>query len=334
MLTISSPAITLVIFSIQAEIRGVKSIDVETAFTSLAIIGLVTGPANTLLIMSAHMASAVASFERIQTYLSGSSREDKREIVQSKHSGGYGSPTNENDANYSDQIFNENSQSEADSTDAVAIIDANIPSSSKSNFFLQGLNLNVTRGSFTICCGPIGAGKTSLVKAILGDLPPSKGVIQIASDQIVYCSQNPWLPNGTIKEIIQGPADVSTSLDQSWYHRVVATCELREDFQQLPDGDQTLVGSRGIVLSGGQKQRVALARAIYAHEDLIILDDVLSALDAITQRRITRHLFGPKGLFKELGATVFLITHDSRHSFPQNSIQRMLALLTEPQPKY
>lgn len=165
-------------------------------------------------------------------------------------------------------------------------------------------------------------------------MPTTKGVIQIASDQMAYCSQNPWLPNGTIKEIIQGPADLSTSLNQSSYSRVVEACELGEDHQQLPDGDQNLAGSWGIVLSGGQKQRVALARAIYAHEDLIIFDDVLSALDAITQRRITTHLFGPKGLFKELGATVFLITHDSTHSSSRNPLQQMLAILTESEPKY
>lgn len=263
MLTIFSPATTLVIFSIQAEIRGVKSIDVETAFTSLAIISLVTSPANTLLVMSAHMASAVASFDRIQTYLSGSSREDKREIVQQQHSGGFGNQMNGNSAKDTGQTFNGKARSEADSRNAVvAIIDAKVLSSSKANLVLQGLNFDIPRGSLTICCGPIGAGKTLLVKAILGDLPPSKGVIQIASGQMAYCSQNPWLPNGTIKEIIQGPADVSTSLNQSWYRRVVEACELGEDHQQLPDGDQTLAGCRGIVLSGGQKQRVALARAI------------------------------------------------------------------------
>ncbi|PVH75176.1 ABC transporter [Cadophora sp. DSE1049] len=304
MLTIFSPAVTLIIFSIQAEILGVKSIDVEVAFISLAIIGLVTSPANTLLVMSAHMASAIASFDRIQTYLSGPSREDKRELVRQKQSSGFDLSSHLRPERSVDELCHEDA--------AISVTDASIRPVYTPNFVLQNLNMKVKKGSFTICCGPVGSGKTSLVKALLGDLPPEKGVIMTAFGLVAYCSQAPWLPNGTIKQIIQGAIDVDENSNQTWYQRVVEACDLGEDLRQLLDGDKTVVGSRGITLSGGQKYRVALARAIYAHKDMVILDDVLSALDATTQSRIVGHLFGSNGLFKELGATVLLITHATR----------------------
>ncbi|KAH7381027.1 ABC transporter [Cadophora sp. MPI-SDFR-AT-0126] len=317
MLTIFSPAITLIIFSIQAEIRGVKSIDVEVAFTSLAIIGLVTSPANTILLMSAHMASAISSFDRIQMFLSGLSREDKREVFQQEqeHLSGVDGRTNDDLARVvevSNHRSPGSSTSESDQGDAaVSFARASVRPASTSNFVLQGLNLKINKGSLTMCCGPVGSGKSSLVKAVLGDLAPDKGIIQTAFCQMAYCSQSPWLPNGTIKEIIQGPMGRVGHLGELWYRKVLEACDLEEDLQQLPDGDQTVVGSRGITLSGGQKHRVALSRAIYAHNEMIVLDDVLSALDTTTQSKIVGHLFGPKGMFKELGTTVLLVTHTS-----------------------
>jgi ATP-binding cassette, subfamily C (CFTR/MRP), member 1 len=71
----------------------------------------------------------------------------------------------------------------------------------------------------------------------------------------------------------------------------------------------TLVGSRGISLSGGQKQRVALARALYAKNELMIIDDGFSGLDAETEESVFNNLFSKQGLLKKLGTTVILVTH-------------------------
>ena len=71
----------------------------------------------------------------------------------------------------------------------------------------------------------------------------------------------------------------------------------------------TKVGSSGISLSGGQKQRLALARAVYACRNIIILDDILSGLDADTEEHVFKSLFAGKGLFRRLGTTVLLSTH-------------------------
>ncbi|KAK0717286.1 P-loop containing nucleoside triphosphate hydrolase protein [Lasiosphaeria miniovina] len=274
-----TPAITLVVYAIQAQLRGERSIDVNMAFTSLAIIELVTSPTNELLSILPEGASILVAFGRIQTYLLGPSREDKR------------------------ALFNE-----------MRYIRSGI--NYPEGITLAGLESRT--GKLVVVCGVVGSGKTTLVKALLGDLPLDSGVIHTAFRSTAYCSQTAWLINGTIKEAIRGPpgddsAADDSAADEEWYRRVTYACDLVEDFEQMPSGDDTIIGSRGIILSGGQKQRVALARAVYARRDFIILDDVLSALDATTERHIVINLLSPKGLFKELSTTVLLITHATQH---------------------
>lgn len=97
-----------------------------------------------------------------------------------------------------------------------------------------------------------------------------------------YVAQQPWIMNATVKEnIIFG-----YRYDSNFYETTVKACALVDDFSVLPDGDETVVGERGISLSGGQKARVALARAVYSRADIFLLDDVLSAVDAHVGRHI------------------------------------------------
>lgn len=71
----------------------------------------------------------------------------------------------------------------------------------------------------------------------------------------------------------------------------MAVCQLASDIAILPNGDQTLIGERGVTLSGGQKQRVSLARAVYADADVYLLDDSLSAVDAHVGAALVEHCF-------------------------------------------
>jgi ATP-binding cassette, subfamily C (CFTR/MRP), member 1 len=100
--------------------------------------------------------------------------------------------------------------------------------------------------------GPVGSGKTTLANAILGEVPFVAGSISVSSTRIGYCQQSPWLPSGTIKEVICG----FLREDPGWYEQVVRLCCLHEDILSFPKGDQTMIGSRGLNLSGGQRQRV------------------------------------------------------------------------------
>ena len=90
-----------------------------------------------------------------------------------------------------------------------------------------------------------------------------------------YLPHTAWVFSGTmIENILFGHL-----YEESKYGRIIDVCALKEDFQRLPDGDQTVVGERGEVLSGGQQARVSLARAVYAEGDIYLLDDPLSAVD-------------------------------------------------------
>src|SRR5271168_2219670 len=86
--------------------------------------------------------------------------------------------------------------------------------------------------------------------------------------------------------------------DPIFYAETINACALRDDFAQLPDGDETEVGERGISLSGGQKARLTLARAVYARADNYLLDDCLSAVDQHVGRHLIENVLGPNGLLR------------------------------------
>uniref|UniRef100_A0A8C7TT12 Multidrug resistance-associated protein 4 n=1 Tax=Oncorhynchus mykiss TaxID=8022 RepID=A0A8C7TT12_ONCMY len=129
--------------------------------------------------------------------------------------------------------------------------------------------------------------QSSLLSAILGELPHDKGVLKVKG-QLTYASQQPWVFPGTIRSnILFGKA-----LHPQKYEKVLRACALKRDMELLPDGDLTVIGDRGATLSGGQKARVNLARAVYQDADIYLLDDPLSAVDAEGQFPICRRAFG------------------------------------------
>uniref|UniRef100_A0A4W5MXK6 ATP-binding cassette, sub-family C (CFTR/MRP), member 4 n=1 Tax=Hucho hucho TaxID=62062 RepID=A0A4W5MXK6_9TELE len=140
---------------------------------------------------------------------------------------------------------------------------------------LQNLSLTVKSEQLVAVIGPVGSGKSSLLSAILGELPHNKGVLRVKG-QLTYASQQPWVFPGTIRSNIL----FGKELHPQKYEKVLRACALKRDMELLPDGDLTVIGDRGATLSGGQKARVNLARAVYQDADIYLLDDPLSAVDA------------------------------------------------------
>lgn len=167
---------------------------------------------------------------------------------------------------------------------------------------LEDINFTAAKGELTCVVGRVGAGKSSFLQALLGDLWKVKGQV-VVHGKTAYVAQQPWVMNASVKENIL----FGHRYDSMFYEQTVKACALLEDFAQLPDGDETEVGERGISLSGGQKARLTLARAVYARADVYLLDDCLSAVDQHVGRHLIDNVLGPKGLLS--GKTRVLATN-------------------------
>ncbi|KAJ7919473.1 P-loop containing nucleoside triphosphate hydrolase protein [Mycena leptocephala] len=164
------------------------------------------------------------------------------------------------------------------------------------------------RGCFNLVLGPTGAGKTSLLMALLGEMhfvpaSPSSWYNLPRAGGVAYAAQESWVLNETIRDNILFGAEY----DEERYKKVLYQCALERDLELFEAGDKSEVGEKGLTLSGGQKARCTLARAIYSKAEILLLDDVLAALDVHTSKWIVEKCFSGD-LVK--GRTVILVTHN------------------------
>ena len=281
-----------------------------SVFTSLAWIHLLCHPMTQLLQSVPQILAALASVRRIQDFLDSESRVDNRLPMGADNNAGKA------EAHAIAQV-----QPHKDTVahlDVVRVEDCNVGWKS-GTWALKNLNLGLPKASFTLLLGPVASGKSTLCKALLGEVPFLTGAIHIRRQpeavlRIAYCDQDPFLINSSIRENIMGSDhDVATAFNGPWYEEVVRACHLAQDFALLPHGDQTQVGSKGSALSGGQRRRVALARAIYARPELAVLDDPLGGIDSRTESLVARDVFGPDGVLRRLNTTVLLTAQRARH---------------------
>ncbi|KAK7315191.1 hypothetical protein VNO77_33726 [Canavalia gladiata] len=165
---------------------------------------------------------------------------------------------------------------------------------------LRNINLEIRHGQRVAVCGEVGSGKSTLLATILGEVPTTKGTIEVYG-KFSYVSQSAWIQTGTIRENILFGSD----LDAHRYQETLQRSSLAKDLELFPDGDLTEIGERGVNLSGGQKQRIQLARALYQDADIYLLDDPFSAVDAQT----ATNLFNDYIMEGLKGKTVLLVTH-------------------------
>jgi ATP-binding cassette subfamily C (CFTR/MRP) protein 1 len=159
---------------------------------------------------------------------------------------------------------------------------------------LNGCTFQAAPESLTVIRGVVGSGKSTFGRAILGEIKPTTGSVQV-SGRIAYAPQKPFLINGSIRDNIL----FGLPFDGPWYEQVIEAVCLSSDFVTLQDGDSTLLEGTDTTLSGGQQSRVALARAIYSRRPLVVLDDPLAAVDVNVQRKIVENVLGIRGILKD-----------------------------------
>ncbi|OJK00394.1 hypothetical protein ASPACDRAFT_52107 [Aspergillus aculeatus ATCC 16872] len=286
-----------------------RALTTSVVYTALSLFSLLSDPLLSLVMALMNYVASVGSFQRIQNFLEKDSHSDPRNrsselpmlvpedkkmvsVIADAETLTNGSTSSNSWKGSSSTSFH----------NAVTIQGGDFGWDTAKKPIMKNLNITISHGSFAIVIGPSGCGKSTLLKAILGEVPCLGGSIQVLPQSIAFCEQTPWHTNGTIEDCIVAMA----RYDAKWYNSVTYACALAEDFKQLPRGDKTVIGSKGIALSGGQSQRIALARAVYARKDIVILDDVFSSLDATTEDHIFHHLLGAHGLLRSIGSTVIL----------------------------
>ncbi|KAL3679834.1 hypothetical protein R1sor_022790 [Riccia sorocarpa] len=165
---------------------------------------------------------------------------------------------------------------------------------------VKDLTLRIPKGACYAVCGGVGSGKSSLLYCIMGELQKLTGSAKLCG-KVAYVAQTAWIQTKSIRDNIL----FGRPMDAKRYAEAIQAAGLETDLKQMPFGDGTEIGERGINMSGGQKQRIQLARAVYADADVYLLDDPFSAVDAHT----ASHLFQEcvRGALRE--KTVVLVTH-------------------------
>nr|XP_045598881.1 multidrug resistance-associated protein 1-like [Procambarus clarkii] len=250
-------------------------LDVETAFVSIVLFNLIRMPINQLPNLIAQLIQASVAVKRLQKFISA------EELDPSS----VGSdPTKNNTAVIVKGEFSWDTDSEA------------------CNWKLCNIDLEVENKQLVAVVGSVGAGKSSLLSALLGEMKRETGYVCI-NGRVAYVSQQAWLQNATLRDNITW----GLPYEEHRYQQIVEACALQQDIDMLPAADMTEIGENGINLSGGQKQRIALARAAYSNPDVVLLDDPLSAVDAHVGRHIFDRVIGPQGILRY--QTRVLVTH-------------------------
>ncbi|KAK1940419.1 ABC transporter C family member 3 [Phytophthora citrophthora] len=228
------------------------AISVTDAFTLVALVNICRAVVNEFTSALAALSQARSSFRRIDKFLAS----DEFETPERPSIRQLG------------RVFVRNAHAEWPSERDGEV-------TSENSFALKGLNLTIEPGSLVMIVGAVGAGKSSFLQFLLGEMAVRSGECLVDGD-ISYVSQEPWIRNSSVKSNIL----FESPFDSERYERVLEASQLSLDLHALPNGDQTEIGEKGINLSGGQKARVAIARAFYRSQyDILVLDDPLSAVD-------------------------------------------------------
>ncbi|NXE73178.1 MRP1 protein, partial [Cochlearius cochlearius] len=266
--------IAFVMFAVYTLVDNTHVLDAQKAFVSLTLINILNTAHSFLPFSINAVVQAKVSLNRLAAFLN---LEELNPESSSRNTSGCGKPF-------------------------ITIRNGTFCWSKETSPCLRRIDLTVPQGSLLAVVGQVGAGKSSLLSALLGELEKTDGCVTMKGTT-AYVPQQAWIQNASVEDNIL----FGKQMDETWFSRVINACALQPDLESFPAGQKSEIGEKGINISGGQKQRVNLARAVYQKAPIYLLDDPLSAVDAHVGQHIFEHVLGRNGLLKD--KTRVLVTH-------------------------
>ncbi|KAJ3245906.1 hypothetical protein HDU78_008242 [Chytriomyces hyalinus] len=274
-----------------------NSMTPASVFTALTIVNLIRLPVQFIPFCYQLGYTGWVSYERICEFLLVPDRTNQPTLHNSSDNAEIAIKISNATFNWPDMSLPDEEKSAHLVSDAVELTPAVAQGTTNQ---LNNITLAIAKKSLVVVVGKVGAGKSSLFHAILGDMERTSGSVDIYG-KYSYASQSPWLQSSSIRENILFGAP----FDNEKYRAVIKACSLERDLTLFSDGDMSEIGEKGVTLSGGQAARVGLARAVYADRDILLLDDPLAAVDA----HVGKHLMQECILNYCKNKTVILVTH-------------------------
>ncbi|KAI9343056.1 hypothetical protein DFJ73DRAFT_961231 [Zopfochytrium polystomum] len=318
----SAPLLTTFVTLLTYTVVMGKQLDATVAFTALSLFNLLRGPLQMFPDTLVQLIDTWVSFQRIDLFLQEEELEEFTNPASNKATDSSRSTVlgfenasfewSENAARPPEptrpNLFSLGWLTRKQPLAPPPLMPDSIPEQRHANVFtLTDVDGQFPASKLSVIIGATGAGKSSLLLALLGEMRRTHGRRSCPVDStttlladaaaaaeapsfveslgVAYVPQVPWLLNATVRDNIL----FGKPFDPVRYRRVIEACALVKDFETLDGGDMTEVGEKGINLSGGQKQRMSLARAAYSDSPWVLLDDPLSAVDAPTARHIYEH---------------------------------------------
>lgn len=292
---LAAPVLTFAVLYASRRKSGEPFLETSQAFTTLAIIQLVSNPLRIVINAFPAFTACLGCIDRISEYVSGSRNIDKpldpsQQLLlpmQAPALSLNGFPSLRDSLAASNSDFKRSlpcsSQTSSMSEDSkekyvvrsnefpkppvVCLKELSVTAACNGPTLLSNLDVSIHAGTMVVNLGPVGSGKSTLLKAVLGELSIQKGTLERSTDSVAFCEQDPWLRNGTIQDnIICGAFK-----DAKWYDTVIEVCGLSADIRKLPQMDGTEIGSKGAKLSGGQRQRLVGFPGLYSVSTAVIV---------------------------------------------------------------
>lgn len=219
--------------------RATHTIPTARFFSILTVTNIIAGQWSWFLRTLPQWAAGYACLSRVQEYLNKDEIADPRKLLETSNQA-------------SDSLDAPSSCGEKKSTFAIKIRNLVVCMDEDAGPILNDITVVIAAGEVTMLYGAVGCGKSTFLRSLLGEIAFKSGTASLASLSVAYGGQMTWLLNASVRINIIG----HKAFDAVLYRRVVHICALDIDFQQLPDGDETMAGNAGANLSGGQKQRV------------------------------------------------------------------------------